>query len=200
MQPGITERQIANEFECQARELGASGIINDPVIASGKRSALPHGRATERVIQVGDPLTIDLTPARSGYPDVTRTFHFGEPPERFKEMYAVVAEAQKHAQDAVRPGVLASEINAVAKTTIAAAGYGNYIEHSVGHGVGLDIHEMPFLNSEADPVVLEPGMVVTVEPGVYVPDYGGVRIENSVAVSPTGAEPLNHFTLDLLRL
>jgi Xaa-Pro aminopeptidase len=200
LRPGVSEREVAGEIELRQRQLGASGSATELIVASGPRSALPHGRATERMLRAGEPVMIDMSPTVEGYRgDVTRTFHLGPPSDEFRRIYDLVADAQRRAEQALRPGAVASDVDGVARSLIADAGHGTHFEHSLGHGVGLGVHEAPLL-SPHDASILEAGAVVTVEPGVYVPGVAGVRIENSVAVRPDGPEPLNRFTTELIAI
>ena len=200
LRPGLTERDVAGEIELRQRRLGASGSATELIVASGPRSALPHGRATERVLGADEPVMVDMSPLVDGYrADVTRTFHLGRPSDEFRRIYDLVADAQARAERAVRPGAVASEVDGIARSLIAEAGHGAHFEHSLGHGVGLDVHEAPLLGPHDDSVV-EAGMVLTVEPGVYLPGVAGVRIENSVAVDPDGPDPLNRFTTELVTI
>ncbi|HHU60427.1 MAG: Xaa-Pro peptidase family protein [Bacillota bacterium] len=187
---GITESELAIELEYIVRKMGAEGMSFDPIVASGPRSALPHARPGERVLSVGDFVVFDFGCIVNGYcSDMTRTIVIGEPEERHMLIYDLVLKAQKESLAAIAPGKTGAEIDAVAREIISDAGYGEYFGHGLGHGVGLEIHENPRL-SRRDDTVLEPGMVVTVEPGIYLPDFGGVRIEDMVVVTDEGCDVL----------
>ncbi|HLN13082.1 MAG TPA: Xaa-Pro peptidase family protein [bacterium] len=197
LRPGITERWAAAELEIFLRRAGAERLSFETVFASGPRSALPHGRPTDRVLAAGDFVTMDYGPVIEGYTaDCTRTVVLGGPDARQREIYALVLEAQRAALAAVRAGVSSRAVDAAARSVIEAGGYGEAFGHGLGHGIGLEIHEGPSLSQRMD-VPLEPGMVVTIEPGVYVPGWGGVRIEDDVVVTSDGGRVLTHAPKDL---
>ena len=166
-------------------------------VASGENSASPHHTLSDRALRAGDAVCVDFGGTFAGYPsDLTRTVHVGPPPDEFRRVYAVVRDAQERAFRAVRPGVAAEQVDRAARDTIAAAGYGQFFIHRTGHGLGLEIHETPYIvggNGQA----LSAGMVFSVEPGVYLPGNFGVRIEDTVVVTDGGAERLNGATRDL---
>ncbi|WP_408954663.1 M24 family metallopeptidase [Natroniella sp. ANB-PHB2] len=199
LQPGVIERDIAAELEFLLRKKGASGKSFDFIVASGKRSALPHGVASEKEIEVGDLVTIDFGCLYKGYcSDMTRTVVVGDgPTKKQKEVYYTVLEAQQESLKGIKAGVKASDVDQVARDIITKASYGDYFGHGLGHSVGLEIHEGPRL-SPKDDTVLEPGMVLTVEPGIYLPDWGGVRIEDIVVVTEDGCQVLNKFNKELI--
>lgn len=187
---GLTEREIALELEFFMQRLGSQGIAFETIVASGPRSALPHGTASEKTIISGDLVTLDFGAVYQGYrSDITRTFMLGRPDHRQEEIYQLVLKAQEAAIAAIQPGIEAAEVDRIAREIIAAAGYGRYFGHGLGHGLGLDVHEGPRLSPQ-DRTVLEPGMVVTVEPGIYLPGSFGVRIEDVVLVVPGGCQVL----------
>lgn len=187
---GAVERDVALALEIAMRRLGADDRAFETIVASGPRSALPHGRAADRRLERGDLVTIDWGAQVGGYcSDCTRTYALADPPAQAAEVYTVVLEAQRAALDAVRPGALGREVDAVARAIIAEAGYGGQFGHGAGHGVGLEVHEEPKLNTQGE-VALEAGMVITIEPGVYLPPVGGVRIEDLVVVEPGGCRVL----------
>lgn len=195
---GRTELEIALDLEIAMRRLGADGLAFSIIAASGPRSSLPHGRPTERVLQDGDFLTLDFGAQSNGYcSDMTRTVVLGQPSEKHLEIYNIVLEAQLQAQAAVRPGLQGKEVDQVARAIITAAGYGDYFGHGLGHGVGLQVHEGPRAGKTSEDV-LQPGMVVTIEPGIYIPDFGGVRIEDMVLVTETGHQNFNSAAKELL--
>ncbi|PZX07252.1 Xaa-Pro aminopeptidase [Psychrobacillus insolitus] len=200
IKPGMTELDVSNELEFFMRKLGASSSSFDTIVASGVRSALPHGVATDKVIEIGDFVTLDFGAVYNGYiSDTTRTLAVGEPSEKLKEMYQVVLDAQLLALEKVKPGMTGKEADAIARDYIASKGYGEAFGHSLGHGIGLEVHEGPGLSSRSE-IVLEPGMIITIEPGIYLPNIGGVRIEDDALVTENGLEKLTHSTKELLIL
>lgn len=190
IRPGTTERDLALELEFLMRKAGADGMSFEPIVAAGPQSALPHARPGERILSVGDFVVFDFGCIVKGYcSDMTRTVVIGEPEEKHLIIYDLVLKAQMESLSAVAPGRTGAEIDAIAREIINDAGYGEYFGHGLGHSVGLEIHENPRL-SKNDNTILRPGMVVTVEPGVYLPDFGGVRIEDLVVVTEEGYEVL----------
>lgn len=197
---GRTEREVAWLLETVMREAGSEPLPFEIIVASGPRSAMPHGVATRRVIRPGELVVVDLGARVDGYcSDMTRTFATGKLSARQEEIYRTVEEAQRRAAAAVRPGVRAAEVDAVARGVITAAGYGQAFGHSLGHGVGLEAHELPVLAPRSRDV-LEAGMTVTVEPGIYRERTGGVRIEDTVLVGARGPVILTRFPRGLIRL
>jgi len=200
IKPGVPEREIALKLEYSMKSMGADGVAFNIIVASGPRSALPHGVASSRRLQKGDMVTIDFGAVYRGYhSDITRTVVLGEPEPRQEEIYSIVLEAQVQAVKAIRSGVRASDIDRVARDIITRNGYGECFGHSTGHGLGLNIHESPRLSSK-DETVLQAGMVVTVEPGIYLPDWGGVRIEDTVLVEESGCRVLTRAPKDKLMI
>lgn len=191
LRAGITERELAARIEYEFKRRGALGASFDTIALFGARSSLPHGSPGEKALEPGDIVLIDMGCRRDGYcSDLTRTYVFGTIPGIwFEAIYETVLEAQRRALEAVRPGLLGREVDALAREHIAEAGYGAQFGHGLGHGVGIEIHESPRLNPESE-TVLEAGMVITVEPGIYVPGEGGVRIEDLVVVTEGGCEIL----------
>lgn len=187
MEAGMTEKQVALELEVAMKQLGADGLSFDTIVASGKNSSMPHAVPTDKVIEEGDFVTMDFGCIYKGYcSDMTRTVYMGdEMTEKQLEVYNVVLNAQKSALNAIKPGMVCSDIDKIARDYIADAGYGEYFGHGLGHGVGLYIHEEPRFSRTCD-VVLEPGMVLSVEPGIYLPGEFGVRIEDLVVVTENG--------------
>lgn len=182
IRPGISEREIALQLEYIMRRKGADGAAFNFIVASGPRSALPHGVASSRVLREGDLVVLDFGAIYRGYhSDITRTVVIGRTSRLQEDIYYIVLEAQMSAVSALRAGVRASDVDRAARGVIERRGYGEYFGHSTGHGLGLKIHEKPRLSSKDD-TVLQAGMVVTVEPGIYLPDWGGVRIEDTVLV------------------
>lgn len=195
---GQSEEEISLHLEFTMRQAGASGPSFDFIAASGWRSAMPHGVASSKRVQQGEFLTLDYGAVYQGYcSDITRTLCLGEPDEKQRAIYELVRAANRAGIEAVRPGRTGKEIDAVARQLIEDAGYGEYFGHGLGHSVGLAIHEGPNLSPREDRV-LEPGMVVTVEPGIYIPDFGGVRIEDMVLVTEQGCEVLTNAPKDLI--
>ena len=179
---GVAEIEIANEIEYRMKKMGASGASFETIVASGKRSSLPHGTATEKIIQNGDAVVIDMGAVYNGYcSDITRTIFVGEPTKEQQRVYDLVEKAQKNAIDAINVGVSCKDVNEVAVNEFRKNAMEQYFVHSLGHGVGLDVHERPFVAGRSSDV-FESGMVVTVEPGLYLPDQFGVRIEDMVLV------------------
>lgn len=193
---GQTEEEIAWDLEKYIREHGAEDIAFETIVASGPNSALPHSRASARPIRLGEPVLIDMGARVGGYcSDITRTFVIGQPDERFVEVYRTVQEALEAAEKAIRPGMTGREADEIARQIISQAGYGESFGHGLGHGVGLQIHEEPHISKMSGQVLAE-NMVVTVEPGIYIPGWGGVRIEDSVVIRKDGVEILTKTTKD----
>lgn len=197
---GQMEEKIGLDLEFSMRRLGASGGSFEFIVASGNRSAMPHGTASSKQVQAGEFLTMDFGAIYQGYcSDITRTIFLGEPTEKHREVYALVLAAQQAGIRAVAPGRTGKEVDAVARKIIEDAGFGEYFGHGLGHSVGLAIHEGPNLNMREERV-LEPGMVLTVEPGIYIPDWGGVRIEDIVLVTENGCEVLTQAPKEFIIL
>ncbi|AGM26162.1 Xaa-Pro dipeptidase [Spiroplasma syrphidicola EA-1] len=190
IKPGMTEREVEQVIINTFISAGAEKPSFDTIVASGERGALPHGRATERVIQNNELITIDFGCIYNGFcSDTTRTIGVGQPSAKLQEIFQIVYEAQDAAIKAIKPGVLTSTIDQIARDYINSKGYGEYFTHSTGHGVGIEIHEFPRVSPFCQ-VPLEPGMIITVEPGIYIPNLGGVRIEDDILVTETGYELL----------
>jgi Xaa-Pro aminopeptidase len=198
LRPGVKEVEVAAEMELAARRSGAQEMSFPTIIASGVRSALPHGRASLQPIRLGAFVVCDFGVILSGYcSDQTRTVWVGSVPEDARRSYEAVREAQQAAVEAVRPGNAVGEVDAAARKVLRKAGLGRHFTHSTGHGVGLEIHESPRVaNGQLE--VLQPGMVITIEPGVYFPGKWGVRIEDMVAVTAGGREVLTPTSKELL--
>ncbi len=187
---GMTERELALALEFGMRRLGLDGVGFSTVIGSGPRGSEPHAHPTDRVIQDGELVTIDFGGLSAGYrSDETITVAVGSAPERLRTIFDIVHEAQAAGMEAVRPGALDRDMHRACRRVIEAAGYGEFFGHGSGHGVGLDVHEPPFAGRDPDHV-LKPGMTITVEPGIYLPGVGGVRIEDTLVVTPGGHERL----------
>lgn len=195
--PGMSERALAWELEKAMREAGADHVAFAPIVASGPNSALPHHQPGERALQPGDIVVVDLGSEIGGYrSDLTRTFYLGgDPPEQFWRIYHLVEAAQAAALEHARPGMDARQVDALARDLIVAAGHGEHFGHGLGHGVGLDVHEEPFLTARpaAAETIVPAGSVVTIEPGVYLPGWGGIRLEDLVHFSENGPELMSHF-------
>jgi Xaa-Pro aminopeptidase len=190
--PGMTERELAWNIETYMRTHGASAAAFDIIVAGGPNGARPHARASDAPLLAGQPIVIDMGARLNGYcSDLTRTICLGQPadPEKFWDVYNTVLQAQMAAEAAIRPGLAGPAADAVAREVIAAAGYGDFFGHGLGHGVGLAVHELPRLGRLSTDV-LAPGHFVTVEPGIYLPGWGGVRIEDIVLVTENGVEVL----------
>ena len=188
---GRTENEMARWFHHRAVDSGAEEIAFETIVAAGDHAAQPHAEPTDRRIAEGEVVVLDFGVRIEGYhSDMTRTLFAGQVDDRGRELYELVLRAQVAGLEMVRPGVGGSEVDDAARQVIAQAGYGDYFTHGLGHGVGLDIHEFPYL-AESSRDVLAPGMVVTVEPGVYLPEWGGVRIEDLVVVTEDGCELLS---------
>lgn len=190
LRPGIAEREIALSLEFAMRRLGGDEKSFDLIVASGERGALPHGTASDRLLCAGEFVTIDFGLRLNGYcSDETVTIALGEIAPELERVYDTVFQAQQQAILAIRPGVPLKEIDVAARNIIAEAGYGSFFGHGLGHGVGLMVHEYPTLSPRSDDIA-QAGMVFTVEPGVYLPGKGGVRLEDMVVVTPDGCRKL----------
>lgn len=198
--PGKTELEVSNELEFFMRKQGASSSSFDIIVASGLRSALPHGVASEKTIEKGDFVTLDFGALYNGYvSDITRTVAVGEPSEQLKEIYQIVLDSQMMSLEKIKPGMTGIEADAVARDYIKSKGFGEAFGHSLGHGIGLEVHEAPGLSFRSE-TVLEEGMVITIEPGIYLPGIGGVRIEDDAIMTSTGTSKITHSTKELLIL
>ena len=195
---GLTENAITLELERIMRQNGASGVSFNAIVATGAKSSLCHAQPGEEKLQAGDFLVMDFGCIYKGYcSDMTRTLVIGQPSEKHLEIYNTVLKAQLAALAAIKPGLKGKDVDAVARNIIAEAGYGDYFGHGLGHSVGLDIHENPRF-SMAEENVIEEGMVLTVEPGIYLPGFGGVRIEDMVVVTKDGYENFTHSPKELI--
>jgi Xaa-Pro aminopeptidase len=198
LQPGLSEREIDLEMEFFMRREGAVSSSFDTIVASGERSALPHGVASDRKLRPNEYVKLDFGAYFKDYcSDITRTVVLGKPTTKHKEIYDIVLEAQLTVLDKLKPGMTGREGDALARGVITKYGYGNFFGHGTGHGLGMEIHEDPRLSMTCD-TVLEPGMVVTVEPGIYLPDFGGVRIEDDVVMTDRGIRILTKSTKEFL--
>lgn len=200
IKPGVTEIELAAEMEHHMRRLGASGPSFDMIIASGQRASMPHGVASDKKIEAGDVITMDFGALYKGYcSDITRTVFLGNPDKEMARIYKIVFDANKKGLEAVISGVAGRDVDAVSRQYIVDHGFGDNFGHGLGHGVGLEIHEEPSVSMRED-LLLEDGMVVTVEPGIYVPGLGGVRIEDMVVVNGAKADILTKASKELLVL
>ncbi|UJF31268.1 M24 family metallopeptidase [Paenibacillus hexagrammi] len=198
LRPGAVEKDIALEIEMFIRKNGGTSTSFETIVASGERSALPHGKASDRVLQNHEFVKLDFGAYYKGYcSDITRTVMLGQPTDKHKEIYDIVLEAQLHCLENLKPGITGREGDAYARDIITRHGYGDYFGHGTGHGLGMEIHESPRLSKTED-TILTPGMVVTVEPGIYLPGFGGVRIEDDVVITDSGIKILTHSTKDFL--
>ena len=200
IRPGATERAIALELEFFMRRNGSDGVAFPPIVASGPRSSLPHAKVTDRVIEPGDFLKMDFGARLGGYcADMTRTIVVGSADSRQRELYEAVLAANQAGIAAVGPDLSGREIDAAARSVLSDAGLGDQFTHGLGHGVGLEVHELPSVGPRIDKAV-PLGAVITIEPGVYVPGFGGVRIEDLVVVEESGARVLTGSPKDLIEL
>ena len=197
---GMTELQVAGVLEKSLRDEGSEGFPFESIVASGPRSALPHARSTDRTIEAGDFLLLDFGAETKGYcADVTRTFVMGRAAPEQRAVYDVVRAANETASNRVRAGMSGRDADAIARDYIEQRGYGDLFGHSLGHGLGLEVHEAPRLARTAEGALAE-GAVVTIEPGIYRPGWGGVRIEDDVFLGPNGPKILTSFTHELIEL
>ena len=198
LRQGIREREFALELEFAMRRAGAESTAFETIVASGALGAHPHHHAGDRPLAPGDFVTVDWGASVDGYvSDITRTVGLAPLSEAQRDLYAVVLESQRRAIAAIRPGRTGKEIDAVARDFLTGQGYGEQFGHSLGHSIGRKVHDGPALSVRSDKVILEPGMVITVEPGVYLENWGGLRIEEDVLVTETGHEVLTHLPNEL---
>jgi Xaa-Pro aminopeptidase len=201
---GVSERQVAGAIEAAIRAAGFERPAFDTIVASGPNAALPHHRAGDRTLAAGDLVVLDFGGVLDGYCcDLTRTVSIGAPSLRARQVHDAVREAQQAAMAAVKPGVDTSSVDAAARSLLESRGLGDAFGHGTGHGLGLDVHEEPRIarpRSDTPTVFLEPGMVFTIEPGAYLPGWGGVRIEDDVLVTDAGCEVLTSATRELVAL
>lgn len=200
IKPGMRESDLAAELEYQQRKKGASGPAFETIVASGPRTALPHAHPTEARLDPNILVLIDMGASRGGYAsDMTRMLHLGRPSAKVRGWYQAVLEAQLAALDSIRAGVTAGSVDRAAREVLKAKGFGELFTHSTGHGLGLEIHEMPGIRSK-DKTTLRPGMAITVEPGIYIPGEGGIRIEDTVVVTQNGCEILTPTTKEFVSI
>ncbi|AHA73377.1 MULTISPECIES: M24 family metallopeptidase [Bacillus cereus group] len=198
LKPGISETDVRDELEFFMRKKGATSSSFQIIVASGVRSSLPHGVASNKIIKRGDIVTLDFGALYDGYcSDITRTVAIGEPSEEFQKIYNVVREALKRGTEAIKPGETAKSIDDITRNYITEHGYGQYFGHSTGHGLGLEIHE-PLRLSQESKATLQEGMVVTVEPGIYIPNWGGCRIEDDIVITKDGYDVITKSNRELI--
>ncbi len=200
IKPGMTEVEIALLLECYMRKNGAEGLSFDTIVASGENSAMPHAIPGQKKVECGELITMDFGCIVDGYcSDMTRTIVLGKASDKQKEIYDIVLESQLRALEGIRPGVTGKAVDGLARDYIAQKGYGDYFGHGLGHSVGLYIHEEPRLSPKEENV-LQPGMVETVEPGIYLPGIGGVRIEDLVEITGNGYKNYTKSPKNLIEL
>lgn len=200
IRPGVKEIDISNELEFFMRKQGAASSSFDIIVASGYRAALPHGVASDKEIQSDELVTMDYGALFNGYcSDITRTVAVGDISSELQAIYNTVLEAQLRGVDGIKPGLTGKEADALTRDYIKEQGYGDYFGHSTGHGLGMEVHEAPSLSFRSDKK-LEEGMVVTVEPGIYIPNVGGCRIEDDIIMTSSGNERLTKAPKELIQL
>ena len=197
MKAGMTELELSAEIGLQTGRAG-SEIPGNPMVAAGPNGANPHSSVSNRPLQPGDLVVIDFGAVYQGYcADITRTFAVGEPPAEYARIHQVTLEANAAGRAAARPGIPAGQVDRAARAVIEAAGYGPYFTHRTGHGLGTEPHEEPYIYAE-NPLLLEPGMVFTVEPGIYLPGQAGARVEDDVVITADGSESLSTMPRELV--
>ena len=200
LKPGTTENEVAAELDYQMRRRGTQKPAFSTIIAAGAHSSQPHAAPGQRKIRRGDALTVDWGAKLDGYnSDITRVFFISKVQPKFRKIYEIVLKAQKLAIEALKPGMPAMKLDAVARNYIIERGYGPQFNHSLGHGLGMEGHEFPIVNA-TNKAHLEPGMVITIEPGIYIPGFGGVRVEDDVLVTEQGAKVLSRFPKEIDQL
>lgn len=200
IEPGLSEVQVANFLDFKMREFGASGISFETIVASGKRSFMPHGVASQKLLQMGDTITLDFGCYYNHYAsDMTRTIFLGQPDDKMLDIYTTVLASNQKLIDATKAGLLYKDYDGIARQVIDQAGYGQYFTHGIGHGLGIDVHEKPFFGKTSIDS-LEKNMVVTDEPGIYLDDFGGVRIEDDLLVTEQTCEVLTRASKEIIIL
>lgn len=201
LKEGVTEAQIARELEIFWKRKGSQAAAFDPIIAFGANSSMPHYRAGNAVLKRGMPVLIDIGVTVNHYhSDMSRVVFFGEPTSKMQDIYRVVEKAQKDTVQFCRPGLLVGDLDQFARGYITGLGYGDNFSHALGHGIGLEVHETPIIRNKLPfkEMKLEAGMVLTIEPGIYLPDIGGVRIEDTILITPEGSENLTKRSTEML--
>jgi Xaa-Pro aminopeptidase len=200
IKPGMKENEVALELEFFMRKKGATGASFDFIVASGTRSSMPHGVASDKVIEIGDFVTIDFGCVYKGYcSDMTRTIVMGKATDKQKEIYNIVLEAQLKVIEEAKANMSGIELDNIARQYIIDKGYGDKFGHGLGHGIGLDVHELPNVNVLGKNI-LKPNMVISDEPGIYIEDFGGVRIEDLLIITEDGCEVINSSPKELIEL
>ncbi|MCD6323309.1 MAG: aminopeptidase P family protein, partial [Clostridiales bacterium] len=200
IKPGVRENEVAAEIEYYMRKNGASSTSFETIIASGKRSSMPHAHATNKIIEAGDPVTMDFGAIVDGYcSDMTRTVFVGKPEQKMKDIYNTVLEAQEASEAGAFAGKTGQEVDDISRKIIYGAGYEGCYGHGLGHSVGIEVHEEPRFSTK-ETRVMENGMIMTVEPGIYVENYGGVRIENMIVINDDSPIILTNSTKELIIL
>ena len=200
IRPGVTELALAGEIEHEIKRRGGSGPSFDTIVASGARSAWAHARPTSKPLRKNELVVLDQGAILRGYcSDMTRTIYLGKAPRKVRSLYSAVLEAQEAGKQAIRPGVTAGDVDRAARNALKRLRLDRYFTHSLGHGLGLEVHEMPRLG-KGEQTVLQEGMVLTVEPGVYIEGLGGIRIEDDVVVTAKGSVDLTSAPRDFLEL
>ena len=198
IEEGKTEREVALELEFFMKQAGGEKNAFDFIVASGKRSSMPHGVASDKKIEKGDFITMDFGTFYKGYcSDMTRTVVLGDASDKQRKIYNIVLEAQKEVIDKIKPGMSGKEVDAIARDMIKDAGYEDNFGHGLGHGIGVEVHEGPRASYKSDDIIKK-GMLVTDEPGIYIPDWGGVRIEDDLLITENGCEVLNNSPKELI--
>ncbi len=198
VEPGVTERGVAVALAAAVRQHGARGLSFEPIVAAGERGAMPHADLSDRPLAAAEPVIVDWGAELDGYcSDLTRTFYLEREPQRFREVYEVVQQAQRAAIERIEAGMSGAAAHALAAGVIEAHGFGDAFTHGLGHGVGLDVHDYPPYLGPASGDTLEDGMVFTIEPGIYLPGWGGVRIEDIVVLEGGRARQLSHLDATL---
>lgn len=198
LKPGISENEVAAQIEFLSKKEGASDKSFDTIIASGKRASLPHGTATDKVIEQNDVVVMDYGVIYEGYcSDITRTVFIGSKNDELVRVYNIVLEAQMAAINSIKAEVSGVNVDETSRNIISNYGYGEYFGHSLGHGIGIEVHESATLSPKSD-IILKQNMITTVEPGIYIPGLGGVRIEDMVLIKQDGVELLTNASKDLL--
>ena len=200
IKPGVTEHELATELDYQMSKLGSEEVSFATILLFGPRCALPHGIPGNNPLKEGDFILLDFGAVIDGYhSDMTRTYIHGKPSNRQKEVFNLVRDAQQAVLDSIEEGVTGEYLNQQSENVIMASPYAEYMGKGLGHGVGLEVHELPFMNRDC-PLIIENGCVITVEPGIYIPDWGGVRIEDDVVLTDGGLKILNSSAKELLEL